>query len=382
MINAVVKKILRIFIVLFLLFPFSFEMANAVTPTVAVPDDFLLKLAATGVQLYMKEYKKGNPDYIQVISLDQGAELEPLLGDIVDNRTGKGVYGGDDPRFTSKPLSVYWEDFAATHENAFCVINGGFFFMKEYPTRLPFPLKKNGIILSDGYGIKDFVGQKLIMELWKGYADIKELTQEELYATDAPNIISGLTEDANKAADKIVGRTFIGLDDKDGNGEFETLLIFSTKTARQKDAADALRLFGADKVIMMDGGESAQLICRGETLIKSERLLPQAIGISAAPSFSFVTSETPTTLPQSTIQETESVSGTKLPNIKKTKTAQANQTFQQTEESQPTITPETTPPSNEAGYVRSRDILLIPITLLLLAPVLFLVIKRIREEKR
>ncbi len=382
MINGVVKTILRISILLLLLFPFSYEMANAVTPTAAVPDDFALKLAATGVQLYMKEYKKGTPDFVQVIALDQGAEIDPLLGDIVDNRAGKGIYGGDDPRFTSKPLSVYWEDYAATHENAFCVINGGFFFMKEYPTRFPFPLKKGGVILSDGYDDKDFVGQRLILELWKGYADIKELNQETLYASDAPNIISGLTEDANKAADKIVGRTFIGLDDKDGNGQFETLLIFSTKTARQKDAADALRLFGADKIMMLDGGESAQLICKGESLIKSERLLPQAIGISAAPAFSFMMTETPPSLQQSPVQETESVTGTKAPNIKKTKTAQAKEIIQPSDDIKSTITPTKTPLSSGAGYVRSRDILLIPITLVLLAPVLFLVIKRIREEKR
>ncbi len=382
MINSVVKKLLLICTLLFGLFPFSFEIVNAVTPTATIPpDDFTLKLAATAVQLYRKEYKKGNPDFVQVIALNQGAEVEPLLGDIVDNRTGKGVYGGNDPRLTSKPLSVYWDDYAATHENAFCVINGEFFFMKEYPTRLPFPLKKEGVILSDGYGIKDFVGQKLMLELWKGYADIKELNQEALYNSDAPNIISGLTEDANKAADKIVGRTFIGVDDQDGDGQFDTLLIFSTKSARQKDAAATLRSFGADKVMMLDGGESAQLICKGETLISSERLLPQAIGISSAPAFSFLTTETPTPIQQSTVQETGDVSGTKTPKIKKTKTAHANQVIQQTNDAYLTLTLTATPPITGSGYVRSSDVLLIPITLLLLAPVLFLVIKRIREEK-
>jgi hypothetical protein len=101
--------------------------------------------------------------------------------------------------------------------------------MREYPTRFPFPIKKDCVVLSDGYGIKDFVGQKLLFELWDGYADILELSQETLSSSTAPNIIGGLTEDANKAAEKYVGRTFVGIDDRNGDGQFENVLIFSTK---------------------------------------------------------------------------------------------------------------------------------------------------------
>jgi len=382
MINGVIKKIFRIYIVLFVLLPFTFEMVQAITPTPIIPDDFVLKQAATGAQLYKKDYKKGNPDFVQVISLDLGAEVEPLVGDIVDYRAGQGVYGGNDPKFTSKTLATYWDDYAATHANAFCVINGGFFYMKEYPTRFPFPLKKDGVILSDGYGIKDFVGQKSILELWGGYADILELNQESLYTSQAPDIIGGLTEDANKAADKIVGRTFMGVDDRDGDGKFETILIFSTKSARQIDAANTLRNFGADKVIMLDGGESAQLICQGDTLIESERLLPQAIGISAAPSFSFLTTETSSPDTQNGSEEPESVSSTKTPKIKKTKTALAIQNAQRTVEAPTVAITPTSLSMSISGSGYSRDILLIPIAVLLLAPVIFLVIKRIREEKR
>lgn len=382
MINDVIKKILRICIVIFILVPFSFEMVFAVTPTPAIPDDFVIKHVATGAQLYMKEYKKGNPDFVQVISLDQGAKLEPLLGDIVDNRAGKGVYGGNDPRFTSKSLSTYWEDYSATHTNAFCVINGGFFYMREYPTRFPFPIKKDGVVLSDGYGIKDFVGQKLLFELWDGYADILELSQETLSSSTAPDIIGGLTEDANKAAEKYVGRTFVGIDDRNGDGQFETVLIFSTKSARQIDAANTLRSFGADKIMMLDGGESAQLICKGEVLIESERLLPQAIGISAASSFSFLTTETPTAPIENSIQETQSKISSKTPKIKKTKTALARLNAQQTDEAPGTSISPTIETGSKVKTTGSRDILLIPITLILLAPVIFLVIKRIREENR
>jgi hypothetical protein len=54
-------------------------------------------------------------------------------------------------------------------------------------------------------------------------------------------------------------------------------------TARQSDAADVLKSFEAAKVMMLDGGGSTQLICEGKSYISSDRLIPQAIGVLAAP---------------------------------------------------------------------------------------------------
>jgi hypothetical protein len=58
-------------------------------------------------------------------------------------------------------------------------------------------------------------------------------------------------------------------------------LIFSTKSARQVDAARVLRSFGADKVMMLDGGGSAQLLCDGKDYVQSDRPVPQAIAVFA-----------------------------------------------------------------------------------------------------
>ncbi len=124
------------------------------------------------------------------------------------------------------------------------------------------------------------------------------------------------------------------------------------------------------------------MICKGEVLIESERLLPQAIGISAASSFSFLTTETPSAAFQSIIQETQGDKVTKTPKLKKTKTAFALLNAQQTDEAPGTSISPTIETGNEVKTAGSRDILLIPITLILLAPVIFLVIKRIREENR
>jgi hypothetical protein len=135
--------------------------------------------------------------------------------------------------------------------------------------------------LTDGYGIKEFPDQKLMLEIWPDRLDIRPLTMENLYGSDAPDIIAGLTEDAEKASKKAVGRTFIGIADQDGDRRFETFFIFNTRVSKPEDAADSLRAFGASKMMMLDGGGSTQLACADQVYIDSERLIPQAIGIAA-----------------------------------------------------------------------------------------------------
>lgn len=243
-----------------------------------VPSGFDLLIAREGVKLYRKEYPSGNPDYVQVINLDQGAHIALLHGDIQESRSGEGVYGGDDPTMLVKKLEKYWQE-VSVDKSAVCVTSGQFFFMPEYPTRLPFPLKVNGSIISDGFGKQLYQGDQLILELWPDRANISGLTKEALLRSSAPNIIAGLAEDARKSPTKYVGRTFVGVDDRNGDGRYETVLIFSTKSARQKDAAGVLREFGADKVMMLDGGGSAQLICQGNAYVSSDRPLPQVMAI-------------------------------------------------------------------------------------------------------
>jgi len=261
------------------LFPTPAHAQSADNP---LPSGFFLVTSAPGVVLYQKNYQGGSPDYVQVINLSQGARLALLHGEIRENRPGKGSYGGDDPHIMSRNLPAFWEQLTATDQNAFCVTNGQFFYMKESPTRLPFPLKASGNIVSDGYALNEFPDKKLILELWPDRANITSLTQESLYSSSAPDIVAGLTETASKRIDHYVGRTFIGVDDRDSDGSAETVLIFNSQLSRQKDAAQVLGNFGADKVMMLDGGGSTQLLCQGKSYISSDRYIPQAIGVIAA----------------------------------------------------------------------------------------------------
>ena len=275
------SSILRWAIPGLIFFFIPFHPALTAPPDPQVPGGFHQVLSAIGVVLYQKEYPNGTPDYVQVIDLSQGASIEPLLGEINDPGTGKGVYGGNNPKVVRRSSKDFWQSFSTSHSAAFCITNGQFFLLKDSPTTLPFPIKKDGKVLSDGYAIKEFPEQKLMLEIWPDHLDIIDLNKDTLYSSSAPDIIGGLTEDANKSAKKSVGRTFVGVQDRDQDQQYETVLIFSTKTARQEDAGQVLKDFGADKVMMLDGGDSTQLICQDNAYISSERLIPQAIGITA-----------------------------------------------------------------------------------------------------
>lgn len=243
------------------------------------PQGFVLIRSSVGVQLYRKEYPSGYSDYVQVIRLDRGAEVRLLHGKISHQGVGSGVYGGLDARFNSRSIMQYWEQILADTSRAFCVTNGQFFYMYEYPTRLPFPLKVNGRVVSGGYSKGEFNNQKFMLEIWKGQVNIRPLTKVDFQKSTAPDILGGLAEDARKSPEKYVGRTFVGIADQNLDGVYETLLIFSTQAARQEDAAETLRLFGAEKVMMLDGGLSTQLVCQEKPYIQTERLIPQAIAV-------------------------------------------------------------------------------------------------------
>lgn len=252
--------------------------------TQTVPPDFELVDFDVGTELYRKDYPGWNPDFVQVVNLGLGAQIKLFHGPVVEPGTGNGGYGGDNPSFQRQPLRQVWDEFAGSNPRSFCLTNGQFFVDEVNgqvidPTTLAFPLKTDGEYISDGYGIGEYPNQKLMLELWDDRADIVPLTEKDLNSSTAPNIIAGLAEDADKGPMVLTGRTFIGIDDRDQDGRYETVLIFNSKTATQTNAAQVLRDFGADKIIMLDGGGSTQLICKGTDLVSSPRTVPQSIGV-------------------------------------------------------------------------------------------------------
>ena len=251
--------------------------AQAASP----PPGFYPVESAPGVTLYQKDYSGGTPDFVLVVDLSKHSQIHLLSGAIGDPGSGRGAYGGDSPTFSRQSLQSFWEEYSRTQSKALCVLNGAFFSTNEDPAGLAFSLKAGGTIVSEGYGRDEYPGQKLMLEFREDHASLQALDGSALAASSAPDILGGLSEDANKDPSALVGRTFAGIQDVDGDGKAETVLFFSSKTTRQADAAGVLRSFGASQVMMLDGGDSAQLLCSGHPYVYSSRSLPQAIGISA-----------------------------------------------------------------------------------------------------
>ena len=129
--------------------------------TYAVPSGFDPLDSENGIQVYRKEYSGGYPEYVQVIDLSTGAKLKLLHGSITNHREGEGVYGGNNPLFTRQSQQTIWSDFQSSVPQAFSMINGQFFndidnngYIVD-PTSLAFPIKVDGQVVSDGYGITD-----------------------------------------------------------------------------------------------------------------------------------------------------------------------------------------------------------------------------------
>ncbi|MFM8322148.1 MAG: phosphodiester glycosidase family protein [Chloroflexota bacterium] len=261
--------------------PTATRLPDITPPAPSPPAGFVLVDVGYGVALYRKDYPNGSPDFIQVVDLGRGARLELMHGPLQQPRPDKGSFGGPDPSMNSPALSTFWSQLKSADPGAFCVANGGFFYMPEYPTRLAFPLKVNGQIITEGWGKDTYLGEHQILELWDDHAEVEALNQFNLYGSGAPDILGGLTEHANKRAKFAVGRTFVGLLDHDGDGLQETVLLLTTRTATQAAAAAALREFGAAQVMMLDGGGSTQLLCKSGYHIQSDRPVPQAVGVVA-----------------------------------------------------------------------------------------------------
>lgn len=239
----------------------------------SVPPDFVLIDSAPGVDLYRKDYSGGTPDYVLVIDLSKKAGLKFL--------TGPSDSSGSSPAFSTQSLQAYWEDFTSSNPDAVCLVNGSFFDLASNPTQLALPLKVDGQFMSQGFWQSEFSDQKRMLEIWEDHAQISNLTPDALSASGAPDILGGLAEEADQDSGSLIGRTFVGTDDADGDGIYESVIFLSSKTTRAADAAGVLRSFGADAVMMLDGGDSAQMLCNGEPQVYSDRPIPQVIGITA-----------------------------------------------------------------------------------------------------
>ena len=137
----------------------------------------------------------------------------------------------------------------------------------------------NGQFISDGYaGTNEFLNQKKVLEIWSNQAKISDFEDQDPYSKiTAPNAVVALSKKANKQSAKNLGRVFVGVKDIDGDGVTETVLILSSKMASQDLMVEILDYFEAEDVLMLDGGNSTQLVIEGQTYINSSRDIPASM---------------------------------------------------------------------------------------------------------
>ncbi|MEO1431674.1 MAG: phosphodiester glycosidase family protein, partial [Cyanobacteria bacterium J06633_8] len=200
----------------------------------------------------------------------------------IENFTGT-VFRLPASKVSKKTLSQFWQDAISKNTStrkAKVVINGTFFSTKQNPTGIAFGLKARGNIVTYGYGIaNEYPGEIRTFSFnpQTGNASIQAYSTE--WFRRFPEVVGALDANANKAATKYLPRTFVGVRDDNGDNLNETVIFYSSNYARQVDAQNALKCFGANTSAMLDGGGSTGIIVDGKSLIDTPRKIPHAIAI-------------------------------------------------------------------------------------------------------
>lgn len=235
--------------------PIVVKSKEGVTPTdpFIPPPGWSLIKSGKGIEVY-----KSGGNYVQVVMLDQGARIEFVQDQKAYDRFW--VHG------------INW--FRSS--GGMCAVNGQFFKLGMNPTKLGFPLKINGEIVSAGFDTFTYRERELYLSNHGDHIEIEDFTWDDFKNKTPDEAIVGLVYTAPKRPKDYTGRTFLGELDWDKDGIHEKVLILSAKAAQTNFAHAVLKSFGADGVMMLDGGGSTQLTC-GTTYISSGRLVPQGV---------------------------------------------------------------------------------------------------------
>jgi hypothetical protein len=229
-------------------------------------------------------YRWGSSDYLQVVNLKKGASVK-LIGKITGDG-GKAAYGGDNPTFKLQDIDDAWNSFQNNYiGRSFSITNSQFFSSSS--RELAFPVKQNGSLI-DGYaGRSEFENEQVMLEIGDSYARIKQFDHTSGSLRSASkNLIAGLSYKANKVPSNPDGRTFVGVGDWDEDNQNEILVILTSKSSKQysqkegeNGAFEKLQEFGANPVVMLDGGGSSQLRTGSKRYVESSRFVPHFLGV-------------------------------------------------------------------------------------------------------
>ena len=266
---------------------------EATSAAITIPPGFSLINSWTGVSVYKKDWAGGYPDFVTIIDLGK-ASLQSLTGTTNSapcatvGRKSIGAIGA----------GTYWAaaQAADTLTKKTRVVLSGTFFNPTYdsdssPTGISFGLKKDGQVLSYGYGVNNGVcgnaneapGGQLLFGFNQGGASawIGGYSKAQM-DNGTPNYAGAWGSTCCKKPSIYTGRTLVGIRDDNSNGVYETVMFFSSKSAMLtgvNGADDTLKNFGATVRANFDGGGSTGLVVNGSVKIATARKIPHAFAV-------------------------------------------------------------------------------------------------------
>lgn len=158
------------------------------------------------------------------------------------------------------------------------LINGTFFQTYNKPTGIAFGLKQGDRLITYGYGLNEFPGQTMTVAWSDGKIAIEPYSRST-FDGKMPNVVGALAPTAGKNANRALPRTFIGVKNPRVDNTYSTVLFFISPAASQSEAEQTLQKYGAERVAMLDGGQSTGLIVGGKSIMQPKTRIPQTIGI-------------------------------------------------------------------------------------------------------
>jgi len=250
------------------------QQGNYGPPYVPIPSGFKNVSGPVCARVLRKDYSGGYPDFVAVIDL-RFCRVESLTGQVVTGPPDGSVRRRTNTEFAEAAKASN----GGTHPDF--LINGAFFVPQRDPTTIAFGLKIGGKVISYGY---EATARRAGEVLTLSFSPDGNAAYIENYArttVDGPrsHVVGMLNPTVDKRSTDRIPRTFVGIRDGTGDGIAETLLIFVSPGATQREANNVLLAFGAQKTGMMDGGSSTFLRIAGKNY-HTGGPVPHVIGVS------------------------------------------------------------------------------------------------------
>jgi hypothetical protein len=281
---------------------FKFRLGLAIfillsTSSCSETNRFHLLIQVEGAKLYQASLNNGNTAYLQTFDLRK-IQIDQLMGSIEQLGKGKGLYyqgkgKSDSPLFRMQTATATTQKYQALYgDQIFSIINFSFFEDYTASSRLSFPIKLNGKVITGGsspYGPianpadPAYKNIHLKALLWDDrHVEISDYDSKTGSPLNQPTVQNAIVsyEYKDHPAHLLGGdppNRYHVLGTFQQGTEDMMLAIVSVNQATLKEAANLLRqseLGVKDPMMTFDGGTSAYLFSTQQGRL----LLPQAIG--------------------------------------------------------------------------------------------------------